>query len=163
MPDIWETSATELLHIFRSAIISLIPSMNRCHISWNSDESYDDWDDITRVLYNSIVVKSLTNSNIHVDSEDQVLRYNSFDFTDRSVFILVYQDDSINMLSTIKVFHEFSTSEGPFDTVGYRVYSHESGQIQGEIEFIELNQVKFGVAVKGEYGIDVIDNLTIRL
>lgn len=59
MTNKWKTSITELLTIFKGALIALVPWMERAKIKWGEENSYDDWDNITLALYQNIVCSSL--------------------------------------------------------------------------------------------------------
>lgn len=55
MSEKWNTSVTELIMVFRGALISIIPWLERAKIYWKNGESYDDWDNIVNALYENIV------------------------------------------------------------------------------------------------------------
>lgn len=60
MNNTWKTTVSELLEIFRGAIIAIIPWVEKAKISWKEGESYDDWDNIVSSLFENIVYASLT-------------------------------------------------------------------------------------------------------
>jgi hypothetical protein len=53
---------TELVDIFRAALVALLPAMGRARIKWNGDRVYDPWEDIERTLYGSIVGSCVENA-----------------------------------------------------------------------------------------------------
>ena len=59
MHDTWEISVTELMTIFKEAIISIIPWLEKAKIPWKEGEIYDDGEDIYRSLYENIVIGSI--------------------------------------------------------------------------------------------------------
>jgi hypothetical protein len=57
--DRWTTTVTELLGLFREALLALVPIAERAKISWRDGEAYDDWDAIAAALFNNLVVRGL--------------------------------------------------------------------------------------------------------
>jgi hypothetical protein len=76
----WNTSVTELLLIFRGALLAIIPWLEKAKIKWKEGEAYDDWDNIVESLYKNIVCSSLTGE---VASEYRIAKYN-FNYGDYS-------------------------------------------------------------------------------
>lgn len=73
MNNNWKTSVTELLVIFRGALLAIIPWLEKAKIKWKEDEAYDDWDNIAESLYANIVCSSLIGE---VATEYQITKYN---------------------------------------------------------------------------------------
>lgn len=82
MNNCWKTSVTELLAIFRGALLAVIPWVEKAKIKWKDGEAYDDWDNIVESLYENIVCSSLTSDvilkygiakyNFNYDSYDSI-------------------------------------------------------------------------------------------
>jgi len=80
MKNKWTVSVTELLIIFRGALLAIIPWIEKAKIKWKEHEAYDDWDNIAESLYKNIVCSSLTGE---VASQYTIAKYN-FDYDDYS-------------------------------------------------------------------------------
>lgn len=80
MSNSWNTSVTELLGIFRGALLAIIPWIEKAKIKWKEGEAYDDWDDIADCLYRNIVCSSLTGE---IASDYPIAKYN-FQYEDYS-------------------------------------------------------------------------------
>ncbi len=52
-------TVTELISIYRGALISLLPWMEKLGVLWKMHESYDDWDSISACMYYNILCASL--------------------------------------------------------------------------------------------------------
>ncbi len=78
MNNNWKTSVTQLLAIFRGALLAIIPWLEKAKIKWKEGEAYGDWDNIAESLYENIVCSSLTGE---VASEYGIAKYN-FDYND---------------------------------------------------------------------------------
>jgi hypothetical protein len=55
----WETAINELILTFQQALIALAPIVEKVKIGWRDEDAYDDWDEITAVLFKSIVANSV--------------------------------------------------------------------------------------------------------
>jgi len=114
MSNSWKTSVNELLSIFRGALLSLIPWLEKARINWKEGETYDDWDNIAEALYENIVCSSLTGE---VTLEYKIAKYNfnyddynSIDFigvkdkdnSEKKYAFVAFQNDSSPM-NSIKV------------------------------------------------------------
>lgn len=108
----WKTSVTELLEIFRGALIAIIPWLEKAKIKWSEDEAYDDWDNIAESLYQNIVCSSL---NGEITTEYQIAKYN-FNYEDYSLinFIEVRNKDNFEKKFA---FVAFQSNLSPMDSV----------------------------------------------
>jgi hypothetical protein len=50
---------TEIIRIFRSAMLAVIPHVEKVGVRWKKWETYDDWDRIEEALFESMVSKSI--------------------------------------------------------------------------------------------------------
>lgn len=58
----WTTTPSELselLNVFRDALLAIVPVVERTMMAWRDEEAYDDWDAIADVLYEQLVVASV--------------------------------------------------------------------------------------------------------
>jgi len=53
---------TELVGLFREALLALLPVMERGRIQWREGQSYDPWENIERTLYESIIGSCVENA-----------------------------------------------------------------------------------------------------
>src|SRR5512143_2384891 len=59
----WTTSVSDLLGLFRDALVALVPIAERARIRWRDGEAYDDWDAIASAIFDNLVVRSLNYSD----------------------------------------------------------------------------------------------------
>ncbi|MDX2282733.1 MAG: hypothetical protein NW241_01165 [Bacteroidia bacterium] len=112
MSNNWKTSVTELLAIFRGALLSIIPWLEKAKIKWKEGEAYDDWDNITESLYANIVCSSMTGE---VASEYRVAKYN-FNYDDYASIDFIEVKDKDNSEKRF-VFVAFQSSFTPLDSI----------------------------------------------
>jgi len=55
----WQTTVSGLVLIFRDALAALVPHMERAKLPWREGEAYDEWDEISEVIFDKIVAQSL--------------------------------------------------------------------------------------------------------
>lgn len=112
MNNNWKTSVNELLVVFRGALIAIIPWIEKVKIKWKEGESYDDWDNIEKALFDNIVCSSLIGE---VTSEYPIAKYNyqyeNYYLVD---FILV---KSKNYIDRNFAFVSFVSDSFPLDSV----------------------------------------------
>lgn len=75
----WNTSVNELIMNFRGALLSLLPWLAKSKISYNEQSSYDDWDAISEVLYETMVLNSIRYSDEY-KSLNNLLPFAKYDF-----------------------------------------------------------------------------------
>lgn len=106
MNNIWETSVTELLEIFKGSILAVIPWLEKAKIKWNEGEAYDDWDNIVEVLYQNIVCSSLSGET---SSEYKIAKYNFiYDNYSSLNYIAVRDENNYNERFAFVSFHSES-------------------------------------------------------
>lgn len=112
MSENLKITVTQLITIFRGALLAIIPWIEKAKIKWKEGEAYDDWDNIAESLYKNIVCSSLTGD---VSSEYIIARYN-FNYEDYSTmdFIEVQPKDNSDMKFVLVSFQSSST---PLDVV----------------------------------------------
>ncbi|MBK9381980.1 MAG: hypothetical protein IPN39_11675, partial [Chitinophagaceae bacterium] len=112
MSNIWKTSVTELLAIFKGALLAIIPWLEKAKIKWEVGEAYDDWDNIAESLYKNIVCSSLAGE---VALEYGIAKYN-FKYVDYA---------SINFIEVRNIenserkfaFVAFQSDSSPLDSI----------------------------------------------
>lgn len=136
----WKTSVDELISIFRTALVALLPSMEKAHIAWREGEAYDDWDEITQSLYRNIVGRSLQSVfDNDFDLDDLLPKYN--------MKLLSYKERHILKIARSapvdsNAFVGLSSTEEPFDTVDF-ICIDSKGEPRGNILRIPLEKASF--------------------
>lgn len=109
---IWKTSVKELLTIFRGALTSIIPWVEKAKIQWKDEAAYDDWDNIAEALFENIVCSSLNGA---VLASYPIAKYGlQYDDYADIEYILVKNPKHLNEKL---VFVGFTTKETPFDSI----------------------------------------------
>ena len=123
-------SVNQLLEIFRGAIISIIPWLEKAKIEWQSGKSYDDWDNIAIALYQNIICNSLTGE---VLSQYSIAKYD-FHYSDYSQldYILVHSNEHMNKKLAFVSFLSIST---PLDFVEVAILD----DFEKVLEYINLS------------------------
>lgn len=112
-------TVTDIILNFRSALLGIIPFVERVGIPWKRIDAYDEWDNIAAALYQALVVEPLRFS-LH---EEEQYKFNLpvydlllQDYTNSSIIEVLppYSDRKI------KIFHALGTSRSPFDLVEWR-------------------------------------------
>ncbi|MFO7575176.1 MAG: hypothetical protein R6W67_08470 [Bacteroidales bacterium] len=151
-----KTSVTDLVVIFRGALLAIIPWLEKAKIKWEDGEAYDDWDNIAESLYKNIVCSTLTGE---VASEYKIAKYNfnynnytsmnyiEVKYKDKSekTFVFVAFQSNSSLLDSVKVAELDKTD----NVVGYTKLKYEN------LEFVF---VKYCNGKK-----EVIDNLEVEL
>jgi hypothetical protein len=116
--DIWNTSVSDLIRIFRNSLLALIPYVEQAKIPWKQGEAYDEWDEITQVLYKNIVTKTIQwGCGYGSISEVAIPDYNML-YKNYSQFSLICVADSKPDDSSL-VFHSFSSRHQSLDMIQY--------------------------------------------
>ena len=139
-------SIDELMENSRSALVGVLPAVQKVDIPWRRGEAYDEWDSIASVLFNSLV--------------QEPIRWSLEERHRSSLRILPYDCivDNAGPFSFIRlignhdfggfVFHSFQTSENPFDVVMYRTLDSR-GAFVSEIGSIPVVDAHFALFVPG--------------
>lgn len=156
MSNNWKTSVTELLAIFRGALLSIIPWLEKAKIKWKEGESYDDWDNISESIYMNIVCSSLIGD---VASEYGIAKYN-FDYNDYTPINFIEVRDKDNSEKKF-AFVAFQSNFSPLDSVKVAELD-KMNKVVGytNLKFDSL-QFVFVKNINGER--EVIDSLEVAL
>ncbi len=103
-----------LLGLFREALVALVPVFEAARIPWRDEEAYDQWDDISRVLYDKFVAEPIawgldTLDDLHLAPYDMRI-----DDYSRLSFIQVVSEDLPT--GSVAAFWRFATEVQPLDT-----------------------------------------------
>lgn len=58
----WDTTVSGLVGTFRMGLLALVPVVERAHIPWREEDSYDQWDEIATLLYRIVVAEPLASA-----------------------------------------------------------------------------------------------------
>lgn len=139
--ETWRTSVTELMLIFRSALVSLVPSMEQARIAWREPEAYDDWDDIAATLYHNIVVRSLQWSEL--GDERLTLPEYGLVRPQYSGSVIVVDSEHGRRDQGLPVFVGFSTRDTPFDRILRNPIQPDALKSYGKTESLPIEGAKF--------------------
>jgi hypothetical protein len=143
-----------MIHIFRDALLALIPMADRARISWKEPDNYDDWDSIAQSLFYTFVVKSLEYTN-EWNNFDEIpgydIRKSSYA---KSSFLSVSTDP------TELVFVCFETNSLPFDTAMFARLDVTGGVRQ--LERQPVNRIQFILSGRSAGSITVIDRINVN-
>lgn len=154
--ELWKTSATELLSIFREALVSLIPALDRARINWNGVATYDDWDNISESLFQNIVCATIYGE---VLEDYKMAKYNFFyrDYKDVDYFILKWAVEKDRRL----VFISFQSVLAPFDYVKFAIVNNQD-EVLGHTK-LRYDGLEFFL-IKRENGVEnCIDSFNVVL
>ena len=115
--QIWRTTTSEIMEIFRESLIALVPLMERAHLPWREGKAYDEWDRIASSLFEGIALSSLQwglggggFTEIHVPAYDMV-------YPDYHQFSFIEYVTGSSLPNSHLLFCKFVTRDSPFDTV----------------------------------------------
>jgi len=138
MSNNWKTSITEIVTVFRGALLAIIPWVEKAKIKWKDGESYDDWDNIAQVLFENIVCSSIYGevlSEYSLSSYD--FQYNNYSDLD---YIKVKSNRHIDKYL---VFVSFQTKSTSLDMVKVAVLNDLEEVI--DFLYIEVSDAKFSL------------------
>lgn len=136
MDTTWSTTVSEVVDVFRNALIAIVPWLEKARIGWREGDAYDDWDNISNALYENIVCSSLFGE---VAQEYDIVGYDFItnDYS-RVNFILVrtgqYEGNDLAFVS-------FQSIDRPMDMIKVAVLE-KSGSVV-ERKLIRCNEVEF--------------------
>ena len=103
---------TELVRLFRSGLLALLPVMDAARIRWAEPGVYDPWEDIERTLYTSIVGSCVENAE--PDTLPPLAAY-GMTTTDSSAHSFI-SERGLRLDGTLNVLVELRIGKEPFDT-----------------------------------------------
>lgn len=137
---IWRTSVTEVVGLFRDALIALIPSLQRARLPWRDGEASDDFDALAQAAYDTYVLSALRfglttdEEAIHVPPWDlHVTTYAESDWIE-----VITNDTAERPLALVG----FKTRDTPYDTVTTQPLT-AAGECRGESVHIPFEDTRF--------------------
>jgi len=147
----------ELLLIFREALVSLIPSMEKAKIPWRDPDAYDDWDSIAMQVFSSIVenaCREVINDAFPIPQYGMTMG----DYSELS-FIDVSSRDS-RVVNCVLIC--LTTKDLPFDTV--RIQTLDPATRRGmTITEIPWESAQFGLSVNKGGRVSRISHVSVTL
>jgi hypothetical protein len=107
---------TELVVIFRSGLLSLLPVMAAARIRWTEPGVYDPWENIERTLYSSIIGSCVENA---VPGGLRPLATYGLTYRDYSASSFL-SERALLSEGTMNALVELQTEKGPFDVAVLR-------------------------------------------
>lgn len=162
---VWETSVDELLSIFRSSLLALIPELERAKINWRGPSAYDDWDEIAQVLFRNIVAKSIEwampgTNGTPLNLPSYGVRYP--DYTTMSFVEVVI--NSADHDREILAFIGYGTVEEPFDRVHAFLVDEAGSVLQPDLITVPVSLVRFRFRWRSTaHGLQALDTLSVVL
>jgi hypothetical protein len=137
---VWRTTVTDVVGVFRDALIALIPSLERARIPWRDGEASDDFDALAKAAYATYVLSAfrfgLTTDEeaIHVPPWDlYVTTYAESDWIE-----VISNDTAERPLALVG----FKTRDTPFDTVTAQPLT-AAGECQGDPVHVSFEYARF--------------------
>lgn len=159
--EVWETSVEEVMIIFRDALASLAPFLAKARISSKEGEQYDDYDAISEMLYEKIVVNSIKWS--FADSQEIELPAYGFEFDSERHTAFIEVCSGIESNQKQSVFQNFSSERGLFDTVVCYPFGKAQSLFLTETAYVALKDRHFQLRYKKENGFKPKSALTVLL
>lgn len=107
---------TEIILNFRSALLAVLPMVERVGIPWRSGDAYDEWDAVAAALFEALVV-DVFRWSLFADRPD-ALQMPPYDMILKSYSEhSAVEIDHPSLPGGRKVFHSFGTSQRPLDQV----------------------------------------------
>ena len=139
-------NVTGIISNFREALVSLVPAFDAVKIPWRQDEAYDEWGSVASALYDSLVSEV-----IRWELPESL--HNEFSLPPYDIIVPDLKTCSWivvlpHYIRGVRVFHSFSSSEGPFDLVRFRLVSENGTPISSQLETMSLSTAEFGLQLK---------------
>jgi hypothetical protein len=135
-------TVTTILINFRSALLAVIPMVERLGIAWKRPEAYDEWDAIASVLFEKLVIEALRWSLPPDEREKfQLPRYD----------LLLPSYAGLGSLEVVHpllgagrwVFHAFGTEREPLDVIEVRPLSDSGESVSERYETCPVEGASF--------------------
>ena len=110
---------TDVLLNFRQALLAILPAVERVGIPWRRPDAYDDWDAITSVMFNTLVVEVFRWSV--ASSTSGLFKMPGYDLLLESYAgLCVLEVRHAALQGGRHLFHSFGTHDSPFDMIEVR-------------------------------------------
>lgn len=135
----WHTSIKDLIFNFKGALSSLLPWLTKSKISYDEQNGYDDWDAISEVLYETMVLNSIRYSDEY-QSLNNLLPFARYDVYYEKYEGLNYVKVQIpNKIEELIIFRAF-VHENNMDTIKVAVVN------TNDLKTISTEKISFAEA-----------------
>lgn len=139
-------TVTAVLLNFRTALLALIPTVEKVGIAWKRPDAYDEWDAIASTLFEKLVVEVFRWALQEHSQEDFQLP--SYDFLLPSYAGLATLEVAHPSLQHGRwVFHAFGTADEPFDVVEVRLLAEDGTPQLQELDACPVDGAAFRLQV----------------
>jgi hypothetical protein len=146
-------TVTEVLMNFRQALLAILPAVQKVGIPWQRPDSYDEWDDIASVLFNSLVIKFLQWSMPSPILEKfKMPKYDLF--LENYTGLCVLEVRHSGLQEGRYLFHSFGTEASPFDVVEMRCISGIVDPASHELVLCPVKGASFVLRLDSSTGSD---------
>ena len=146
---------TELVRIFRSGLLALLPVMNAARIRWAEPGVYDPWENIERALFSSIVGSCVGN---HVPSGLRPLAEYGLTYADYEAHSFI-SERGLRAEGKPNALVELQIGNEPFDTALFRELD-ASLVPRGQTITKPISLCAFDLAGRSAVGIDYHKSIT---
>lgn len=144
----------ELLSNFRNALASLVPYLENIKITYKERDAYDEWDHISEILYEEMVINIIKSSAKSVYSEDYA-KYGFYYDNYKKLDFLAFSRNNSNDLF---VFNSFSANDNFNKIIAHRISKNTLTTISKK-ELIDYKDISFYFKTQGTEIINKIDIL----
>lgn len=159
--EVWETSVEEVMTIFRDALASLAPFLEKARISSKEGEQYDDYDAIAELLYEKIVINSIKWA--FADSEEIQIPTYGFEFDSEKHTAFIEVCFGIESDQKQYVFQDFFSENSVFDTLKCYPLGKTQSLFSTETTYVSLKECSFQLRYKKENEFNSVSALTVLL
>lgn len=160
--SVWTSTINALIAVFHDSLVALAPIVERARIAWRDDEAYDDWDAITDVLFEQLVVSSVRWSLPEAaHTTFRMAPYNVLVESYRGFTFVAVTDPR---LSAPAAFHSFATVDSAFDTVCVRELNELGEPRNAGVRRLEFGSVQYSLRTLSRTGeVAETERITVRV
>jgi len=157
------TTVDELMIHFREALVALLPTMDKMMVAWRDEEAYEDWEAITEVLFERLVVESIRWSL--PESEHATFKMAPYGvFLDSYVGFTFVSTIGPEVSATPSAFLSFATTQAPLDTACLRQLDDHGRLRRAEVTRVPIGSIRYSLRRVSDTGVhDRSDRVAVRL
>lgn len=116
--EVWETSVTELVEIFRSTLSAIVPELRRARVPIGVRAGVDAWDEISEALYRHVVIEGIRAALPEREMEDFRVPQYEMDYEDyRDLSFIEVVPVTQKTSEQRLVFHSFEIPDPPLSQI----------------------------------------------
>jgi hypothetical protein len=147
---------TNLVRIFRSGLLALLPVMDAAQIRWAGPDVYDPWEDVERTLFSSIIGSCVANQV--GGAAWRPLAVYGLNYADYEAHSFI-SEHALRAQGKPNALVALQTNREPFDTALLRELNANL-VATGQTISKPVDQCTFDLAIRGEVGIDYHESIT---